>query len=72
MSGDCDGCAQQTTEVAEVLAALLRRTGGTAVELSAEELGEFTLEHAVVFTRGETGVRVEIREMVSSGGERHG
>jgi hypothetical protein len=60
MSTDCAGCDEAVQECAAVIAALVRRLGAEGVELTDEELGAFTPDLAVVFRRGETGVRVEI------------
>lgn len=43
-----------------MIAALVRRLGGEGVELTDEELAEFTPDLAVVFQRGEAGLRIEI------------
>lgn len=53
MSGDCEGCVERITEIASVIAALLARLGAESVELTDEELAQFTPSMAIAFSRSE-------------------
>lgn len=59
-------CAEHAKEVSAIVAALVRKAGGGPIQISQDELAEFTDHHVVSLTRGDaSGLKVDVVDLAA-------